>query len=377
MMEPFAKGKEKFCVKCGFNLEETRKEEKATKKEIRNEKVLKVKMKMAIILFIILIIAVAIVTILNVFGKKSHKTMEYSILQTDKTEDKTETIGGKVEKVTELTEEEKKLDYDNDGLTNGEELEYGTNMYSSDTDGDGVNDNDEINRYKSNPTKYSTADDGISDYIKIQKDLEIDKKYDEKDVKPEEVKYSYNIMLHPKNLESQYYGGVQEFDIDKNIQSTHKIFDVLKFEGTIIYNTQNKDSILLIREGMKYKEFENYNKKLIKLRDYYISQVEEKIPNIKVNGDRTNRLPGNANISFEGIQSEELLYKLDEKGICASGGSACSTGNPSPSHVLMAIGVSSKMAKGALRVTFGIENTKEDVDYLIESLSQIVSELRK
>jgi len=252
------KGKEKFCVKCGFNLEETRKEEKATKKEIRNEKVLKVKMKMAIILFIILIIAVAIVTILNVFGKKSHKTMEYSILQTDKTEDKTETIGGKVEKVTELTEEEKKLDYDNDGLTNGEELEYGTNMYSSDTDGDGVNDNDEINRYKSNPTKYSTADDGISDYIKIQKDLEIDKKYDEKDVKPEEVKYSYNIMLHPKNLESQYYGGVQEFDIDKNIQSTHKIFDVLKFEGTIIYNTQNKDSILLIREGMKYKEFENY-----------------------------------------------------------------------------------------------------------------------
>ncbi len=252
------KGKEKFCVKCGFNLEETRKEEKATKKEIRNEKVLKVKMKMAIILFIILIIAVAIVTILNVFGKKSHKTMEYSILQTDKTEDKTETIGGKVEKVTELTEEEKKLDYDNDGLTNGEELEYGTNMYSSDTDGDGVNDNDEINRYKSNPTKYSTADDGISDYIKIQKDLEIDKKYDENDVKPEEVKYSYNIMLHPKNLESQYYGGVQEFDIDKNIQSTHKIFDVLKFEGTIIYNTQNKDSILLIREGMKYKEIENY-----------------------------------------------------------------------------------------------------------------------
>ena len=76
------------------------------------------------------------------------------------------------------------------------------------------------------------------------------------------------------------------------------------------------------------------------------------------------------------MNSEELLFKLDEKGICASGGSACSTGNPSPSHVLMAIGVNSKMAKGAIRVTFGMQNTKEDVDYLIENLIQIVSELR-
>ena len=71
------------------------------------------------------------------------------------------------------------------------------------------------------------------------------------------------------------------------------------------------------------------------------------------------------------------MYKLDEKGICASGGSACSTANTSPSHVLMAIGANSKRAKGALRVTLGMQNTKEDVDYLVENLVQIVSELRE
>lgn len=142
--------------------------------------------------------------------------------------------------------------------------------------------------------------------------------------------------------------------------------------------TENVAGIVGLGEAIElaYKNFDNYNEKLKSLRDYYISQIEEKIPNVKLNGDRTNRLPGNANISFEGVNSEELLFKLDEKGICASGGSACSTGNPSPSHVLMAIGVSSKMAKGALRVTFGSQNTKEDVDYLIENLKDIVSKLR-
>lgn len=143
--------------------------------------------------------------------------------------------------------------------------------------------------------------------------------------------------------------------------------------------TENIAGIVGLGEAIElaYKDFDSYNEKLKNLRDYYILQVEEKIPNVQLNGDRINRLPGNANISFEGVQSEELLYKLDEKGICASGGSACSTGNPSPSHVLMSIGVNSKMAKGALRVTFGSQNTKEDVDYLVENLVEIVSELRK
>ncbi len=117
--------------------------------------------------------------------------------------------------------------------------------------------------------------------------------------------------------------------------------------------------------------------KLKELRDFYINQVEEKIENIKLNGPRDNRLPGNANISFKGVNGSELLLKLDEKGICASAGSACSTGSSSPSHVLISIGLDSKMAEGTLRVSFGEENSKEDVKYLVENLENIVTELRK
>lgn len=122
---------------------------------------------------------------------------------------------------------------------------------------------------------------------------------------------------------------------------------------------------------------ELHTKKLKELRDFYINQVEEKIENIKLNGPRDNRLPGNANISFKGINGSELLLKLDEKGICASAGSACSTGSSSPSHVLTSIGLDSKMADGTLRVTFCEENSKEDVEYLVENLKNIVRELRK
>ena len=89
-----------------------------------------------------------------------------------------------------------------------------------------------------------------------------------------------------------------------------------------------------------------------------------------------NRLPGNANISFRFIEGESLLLNLDMKGICASSGSACSSGLEEPSHVLVAIGLSSDMASGALRVTFGDDNTKEDVDFLIDNLVEIVERLR-
>lgn len=122
---------------------------------------------------------------------------------------------------------------------------------------------------------------------------------------------------------------------------------------------------------------ELHKKKLKELRDFYINQVEEKIENIKLNGPRDNRLPGNANISFKGVNGSELLLKLDEKGICASAGSACSTGSSSPSHVLTSIGLDSKTAEGTLRVSFGEENSKEDVEYLVENLENIVTELRK
>lgn len=104
--------------------------------------------------------------------------------------------------------------------------------------------------------------------------------------------------------------------------------------------------------------------------------IQKNISHIKFNGHRTRRLPGNSNISFEFVDGETLLLKLDEKGICVSTGSACSSGNESPSHVLSAIGLEATKAKGSLRVTFGKENTKEDVDFLVESLVEIVNNLR-
>ena len=119
-------------------------------------------------------------------------------------------------------------------------------------------------------------------------------------------------------------------------------------------------------ESMKY---------LQSLRDYFINLVESRIPIAVLNGSRKLRVPSNANFSFKGIDAGSLLLKLDAKGICASSGSACSAGDSAPSHVLKAIGLSDEMAKGALRVTFGEENTKEDVDFLVESIEEGIREL--
>lgn len=122
-----------------------------------------------------------------------------------------------------------------------------------------------------------------------------------------------------------------------------------------------------------YGQFDEYNSKLKELRDYYISEVQRSIPNVKVNGDLVERLPGNASISFSGVDGSEILFKLDELGICASAGSACSTSNPEPSHVLTAIGLEKEYINGTLRVSFGKDNTKEDAQYLVESLKSIIN----
>jgi len=143
--------------------------------------------------------------------------------------------------------------------------------------------------------------------------------------------------------------------------------------------TENVAGIVGLGKAIEisYREFDKYNEKLKSLRDYYIEEVEKRIPNIKVNGDRIQRLPGNANISFENIEGSELLVKLDERGICASTGSACASGTIEPSHVLVAIGTESDYAQGSLRITIGEENTKEDIDYLINCLEEIINDLRK
>ena len=124
---------------------------------------------------------------------------------------------------------------------------------------------------------------------------------------------------------------------------------------------------------LAYENIEEYNKKLIELREYCIEKLQSKIGKIKINGARKDRLPGNINISFLGEDSSDLLLKLDERGICTSAGSACSTGDSSPSHVLMAIGLNNEEAEGALRITLGKENTKQDIDYLISNIVAITT----
>ena len=142
--------------------------------------------------------------------------------------------------------------------------------------------------------------------------------------------------------------------------------------------TENVASIVGLGEALKisYETLDEKNKKIKELRDYYFDEIEKRIPYIKINGDLKNRLPGNANISFRFIEGEGLLLNLDNKGICASSGSACTSGSLDPSHVLLAIGLPHEIAHGSLRISIGKYNTKEEVDYLIESLVEIVQRLR-
>lgn len=112
------------------------------------------------------------------------------------------------------------------------------------------------------------------------------------------------------------------------------------------------------------------------LRDYMIERIEKEIPYARLNGHRTDRLPNNVNFSFRFIEGESLLIMLDMKGICASSGSACTSGSLDPSHVLLAIGLPHEIAHGSLRMTLSEETTKEDIDYVVDSLKEIVDRLR-
>ncbi|MCI9231524.1 MAG: cysteine desulfurase NifS [Lachnospiraceae bacterium] len=112
------------------------------------------------------------------------------------------------------------------------------------------------------------------------------------------------------------------------------------------------------------------------LRDYLIGRIESEIPYCRLNGHREKRLPGNANISFRFIEGESLLIMLDMRGVCASSGSACTSGSLDPSHVLLAIGLKHEEAHGSLRMTLSEENTKEELDQVVGHLKEIVQRLR-
>lgn len=120
---------------------------------------------------------------------------------------------------------------------------------------------------------------------------------------------------------------------------------------------------------------EEYNNKLLNLRNYFLERIRV-IPYTKINGDLDKRLSGNINISFLGVDNRDIMKELNKKGICVSAGSACSSGFIRTSHVLSAIGLSEGIARGTIRITFGRENTKEDIDYLVDTLEETIKKLR-
>lgn len=211
----------------------------------------------------------------------------------------------------------------------------------------------------------------------------------------------YNITFHTDGVQAcgNILIDVQRMGIDMLSLSGHKIYAPKGIGALYVRNgipferliegghqennrragTENVAQIVGLGKACDLARihFNQHKEHLQEIRNYYISQVEEKIPDVSLNGAREKRLPGNANFSFQKVEGEALLLNLDAKGICASAGSACSTGSSKPSHVLSAIGLSDELAYGALRTTFGEENTKKDIDYLVENLVEIVGRLRK
>ena len=215
-----------------------------------------------------------------------------------------------------------------------------------------------------------------------------------------EIAKKYGVLFHTDAV--QAYGqlpiNVDECHIDMLSSSGHKL------------NGPKGIGFLYIRQGVKIRSFvhggaqerkrragtENvpgivgYGKaaeeafasmqdrtaKEAELRDYLIDRVLAEIPYTRLNGHRTNRLPNNANFSFQFIEGESLLIMLDMEGICGSSGSACTSGSLDPSHVLMAIGLPHEIAHGSLRLTLGADTTKEDIDFVIEKVKGIVAKLR-
>jgi cysteine desulfurase len=121
---------------------------------------------------------------------------------------------------------------------------------------------------------------------------------------------------------------------------------------------------------------EERQKKEIELRDYLIGRVLKEVPYVRLNGHKTDRLPNNANFAFQFIEGESLLIMLDMQNICASSGSACTSGSLDPSHVLLAIGLPHEIAHGSLRLTLCEDNTTEEMDYVVDTIKEIVAKLR-
>lgn len=142
--------------------------------------------------------------------------------------------------------------------------------------------------------------------------------------------------------------------------------------------TENVPGIVGIAKACEIAmaEMEERMKKEAELRDYLIERILKEIPYTRLNGHSKKRLPNNVNISFQFVEGESILIMLDMAGICASSGSACTSGSVDPSHVLLAIGLPHEIAHGSLRLTLGYENTKEEMDTVVDNLKRIITNLR-
>ncbi len=170
----------------------------------------------------------------------------------------------------------------------------------------------------------------------------------------------------PKGIGALYIK--KEVQVEKYINGGHQ-------ERNQRAGTENVAGIVGLGKACELanKNMTTHIRYLSKLRDYYLMKLQKELPGkFRVNGCMDNRLPGNANVSFEGIQASELIFRLDEKGICVSSGSACSSGSVTPSHVLTAINVPDMFLNSAIRTTFGDNNTFEQIDYLVKCLKNFI-----
>lgn len=212
-----------------------------------------------------------------------------------------------------------------------------------------------------------------------------------------QIAHNHNITFHTDAVQAigNMQIDVRKMRIDLLSLSGHKIYapkgigaiyvkNGIKFDKIVNGGHQEKDKragtenvagIVGLGKACEIanKNMEKHIKNLSQMRNYYIKRIQKEIPNkIRINGSIDKRLPGNANISFEDMKSSELIFKLDEMGICVSGGSACLSNSSLPSHVLSAINVPEKYLNSAIRTTFGDNNTFEEIDYFINCLKKIL-----
>lgn len=216
-----------------------------------------------------------------------------------------------------------------------------------------------------------------------------------------EIAHAHGALMHTDAVQASgnIPVDVKDLDVDLMSMSGHKIYGpkgigaLYVKKGIKIHNfihggaqerkkragTENIPAIVGYGKAAELAKnnMEHHVTELTRLREKLLNGIVETIPHVKVNGHRTDRLPGNANVSFEFIEGEGILLLLDQLGIGASSGSACTSGSLDPSHVLMALGLPHELAHGSLRLTVGDFTTEDDIDYILENLPKVIARLRQ